>query len=64
MSFSEENGIPRLLLILKEINPEAIIGNDEFPEPTNRAELGGFFGAEEFEDLDKYVEGNRVEVAG
>lgn len=64
MSFSEENGIPRVLLILKEKNPEAIVGNDEFPALTNRAELGGFLGAEELEDLDEYVEGNPVEVAG
>lgn len=46
ISFSKENGIPRLLLILKKVNPEPIIRNDEFPGLTNGAKPGRLSGAE------------------
>lgn len=51
VSFREENGVPRLLLVLEEVNPKTIVGYDEFPGLANGDQLGGFLGADDFEDL-------------
>lgn len=64
VSFGEENGIPRLLLILKKVNPQPIVRHDEFPRLTNRAQLSRLLWAEEFQYLSRYVQRNPVEVAG
>lgn len=62
MSFGEEDRIPRILLILKEVNPQAIIGDDEFPGLTDGGELGCLLGAEELDDNDEYIDRNPIKI--
>lgn len=51
VGFGEENGVPRLLLILKEVYPKTIVGDNEFPRFANGDQLSGFLRSEDFEDL-------------
>lgn len=64
MSFGEENGVPRLRLILKEINPEPIIRHQKFPGFAHRSESRRLARTENSENLHEDIDWNPIELPG
>jgi hypothetical protein len=57
----EENGVPRVLLVLEEENPEAIIGGKRIPRLAHQAQLHSLLGPQESQYLHQYIRGYMIE---
>lgn len=64
MSLGEENRVPRLRLVLQEINPQPIIRHQKLPRLAHRSQLRRLPGAKDSENLHENVDRNPVELAG